>query len=162
MVEINVFNIEKDDDETQVILGHATFIKTAEDLYEAMINATPSVKFGIAFAEASGPCLIRSEGNDHSLRRLAEANMASIRAGHTFIILFKNAYPINVIKDIKDVGEVVSIHCATANPLQVVVAKTEQGTGIIGVIDGNSSRGVETLDDKDSRRRLLRNTGYKK
>src|SRR5438105_662573 len=114
--DIDVIKINKSDD-TQVILGHAGFIKTAEDLYEAMVNAVPGIKFGIAFAEASGPCLIRTEGNDKELEKLCATNMMKIAAGHTFIVMFKNAFPINVLNAVKNVNEVARIYCATANPI---------------------------------------------
>lgn len=161
MVNMEIMSIEKEDD-IQVILGHAGFIKTAEDLYEAMVNSVPGVKFGLAFAEASGPCLIRTEGNDGELRELAEKNMMKIAAGHTFIILFSNAYPINVLNSVKNVNEVARIYCATANPVEVIIAATDQGRSILGIVDGKASRGVETDDDVDKRRKQLRDFGYKK
>lgn len=160
MVDIEVIDIVKDS-ETQVILGHAGFIKTAEDLYEAIVNSTPNVKFGIAFAEASGPCLVRSEGNDLSLKKQSEENMLKIGTGHAFVIMMKNAYPINVTNAIKGVPEVARIFCATANPVQVLVAKTNQGRGIVGVVDGSASKGLEADDDKAKRKKLLRDIGYK-
>ncbi len=160
MLDTEVIKIEKDP-ETQLVLGHAGFIKTAEDLYEAMANAVPGVKFGIAFAEASGPCLVRSEGNDAELQRLAESNLLRIGAGHSFIILFKNAYPINVVNALKGVNEVVRIYCATANPVEVIVAKTDQGRAILGVVDGFASKGTESEEDKSKRRKLVRDLGYK-
>lgn len=159
-IEITIVKIEKDA-ETQLVLGHAGFIKTIEDLYEAMVGAVPTVKFGVAFAEASGPCLIRSEGNDADLQRLAESNLLKIGAGHTFLILFKNAYPINVANAIKNVSEVARIYCATANPVEVVVAKTDQGRAILGVVDGAASKGIEKEEDKAQRRKFVRNLGYK-
>ena len=161
MVEIEVVKILKKDDE-QIILGHAGFIKTAEDLYEAMVTAVPGVKFGLAFAEASGPCLIRTEGNDDALIRSAADNMLKIGAGHTFIILFKSAYPINLVNAIKQVHEVARIYCATANPVEVLVVKTDQGRSIIGVVDGSASRGIETPGDVAARRKFIRDIGYKK
>lgn len=161
MVEIEVVKILKKDDE-QIILGHAGFIKTAEDLYEAMVTAVPGVKFGLAFAEASGPCLIRTEGNDDALIRSAADNMLKIGAGHTFIILFKSAYPINLVNAIKQVHEVARIYCATANPVEVLVIKTDQGRSIIGVVDGSASRGIETPGDVAARRKFIRDIGYKK
>ncbi|MEM3781735.1 MAG: adenosine-specific kinase [Candidatus Micrarchaeaceae archaeon] len=160
MPDFEVVNIEKGTG-TQLILGHAGFIKSIEDLYEAMSGAVPSVKFGVAFAEASGPCLVRSEGNSESLRRLAEKNLLKIGAGHTFIILFEGAYPINVLNSIKHVSEVTRVYCATANPVAVIVAKTELGKGIIGVVDGAASKGIESEEDRKARKKLLRDLGYK-
>ncbi|MGC8671830.1 MAG: adenosine-specific kinase [Candidatus Micrarchaeia archaeon] len=159
-IDVDIVKIEKKQD-TQLILGHAGFIKTAEDLYEAMVNAVPSVKFGLAFAEASGPCLVRSEGNDEQLTRQAEQNMLRIGAGHSFIILFEGAYPINVLNSIKHVNEVTRVYCATSNPVEVLVAKTGLGRSIIGVVDGSASKGIEKSEDKASRRKLLRSIGYK-
>ena len=147
---------------TSAIVGHAGFIKTVEDLYEAMLCSVPGVKFGIAFAEASGPCLVRSEGNDESLRTQAEKSILKIGAGHTFLILFTGAYPINVITNVRNVSEVAAVYCATSNPVKVVVANIENDRSVIGIIDGSSSRAVEGKDDKQSRSRLLRDLGYKK
>lgn len=159
-MKTEIVRIEKEEG-LQVILGHAGFIKTAEDLYEAMANSVPGVKFGVAFAEASGPCLVRSEGNDPSLTRLAERNMLKIAAGHTFMILFKGAFPVNLTNAIKDVEEVTGIYCATANPVEVVVATTKLGRGIIGVVDGSASKGIEKGKDRSARRKFLRDIGYK-
>jgi len=147
---------------TSAIVGQAGFIKTVEDLYEAMLCSVPGVKFGIAFAEASGPCLVRSEGNDESLRTQAEKSILKIGAGHTFLILFTGAYPINVITNVRNVSEVAAVYCATSNPVKVVVANIENDRSVIGIIDGSSSRAVEGKDDKQSRSRLLRDLGYKK
>lgn len=160
MLDSEVVEVEKDA-ETQLILGHAGFIKTAEDLYEAMANSTPGIKFGVAFAEASGKCLVRSEGNDRELTALAGKNLLKIAAGHTFLILFKNAYPINVANAVKGVNEVAQIYCATANTIQVIVAKTRQGRSVLGVVDGEASKGVEKEEDKRERKKLLRDIGYK-
>jgi uncharacterized protein len=160
MTDIEIVDIAKDSD-TQVIIGHAGFIKTAEDLYETMVSSVPGIKFGMAFAEASGPCLIRSEGNDPVLKKQAEENMMKIAAGHAFIIMMRNAYPINVVNSIKAVPEVARILCATANPVQVVIAKTGQGRAIIGIVDGSASKGVETDDDRAKRKKFLRDIGYK-
>lgn len=160
MFDIGIVEIKKESD-TQIILGHAGFIKTTEDLYEAMVNATPKVKFGIAFAEASGKCLVRSEGNDASLVAAAERNMLKIAAGHTFLILFKEAYPINVVNAIKNVNEVAHLYCATANPVQVIIAKTGKGRSVIGIVDGSASKGIEKSTDKKERKKLLRDIGYK-
>jgi len=159
-METEIVEIEKEEG-SQVILGHAGFIKTAEDLYEAMADSVPGIKFGIAFAEASGPCLVRVEGNDPGLVGLAEKNMLRIAAGHTFIILFKGGFPINLTNAIKGVGEVTRVYCATANPVEVIVAVTKLGRGVIGVVDGSASKGVENEKDKSERRKFLRDIGYK-
>lgn len=144
-----------------LILGHSHFIKTAEDLYEALVNTVPAAKFAIAFNEASGPCLVRVEANDDELRRAAVENALTIGAGHTFVILLRQAYPINVLTRIRDAFEVCNIFCATANPLEVVLVETEQGRGVLGVIDGSSPRGVEGPDDIKHRREFVRRIGYK-
>ncbi|MDE1768837.1 MAG: adenosine-specific kinase [Candidatus Micrarchaeota archaeon] len=160
MADIQTVNIDKDP-ETQIIIGHAGFIKTVEDLYEAMMESSPGVKFGLAFVEASGACLIRSEGNDPKLKELAQSNAIRVGAGHTFVVLFKNAYPINVNNAIKDVSEVVRIYCSTANPVQVLVTETDQGRAILGIVDGYKPRGIEQEGDKEKRKKLLRDLGYK-
>ena len=144
-----------------VILGMAHFIKTVEDLYEALVNSVPDIKFGIGFCESSGPCLVRYEGNDEELKKLASRYALDLACGHCFIILMKKAYPINVLNKIKQVPEVCSIHAATANPLQVVIAETDQGRGILGVIDGMESKGIETEKDVIARKDFLRKIGYK-
>ncbi len=144
-----------------IIIGQTHFIKTIEDLYEIMVGAVPNMKFGIAFCEASGPCLIRKEGNDSDLTEVAVKNASSIAAGHTFVILMKDAFPINVLNAVKNCQEVCSIFCATANPVEVVVAETELGRGIMGVIDGFAPKGVENEDDIKARKSLLRKFGYK-
>jgi uncharacterized protein len=149
-------------DGTSAILGHAGFIKTVEDLYEAMVGSVPGVKFGIAFAEASGPCLVRSDGNDDGLRAQAETSILKIAAGHTFLILFAEAFPINVINNVRNVSEVAAIYCATSNPVQVIVANVGDGRSVIGVVDGLSSRAIESEDDKQNRSKLLRELGYKR
>jgi adenosine/AMP kinase len=158
-IEIVQIEIPKD---TNVIIGQAHFIKTVEDLYEALMNSLPNIKFGIAFCEASGKRLIRYEGNDEELIKLAIEQAKKIGAGHTFVIYIKNAYPINVLKYIKEVPEVIRIFASTANPLQVIVAETEQGRGILGVIDGNSPLGIEDEENKKERYEFLRKIGYKK
>ena len=145
-----------------IILGQTHFIKTVEDLYEAIVNTVPQMKFGLAFNEASGPCLTRVEGNDAELKAMAARNATAIGAGHTFVIALTEGYPINVLGRIKDVPEVCSIYCATANPVEVVVAETEQGRGVLGVIDGSSPKGVETEQDAQARRDFLRKIGYKR
>ena len=159
--EFECITIEKDED-TSAILGHAGFIKTVEDLFEAMVGSVPGVKFGIAFAEASGPRLVRSDGNDDALRGQAEDSILKIAAGHTFLILFTEAYPINVINNVRNVGEVAVIYCATSNPVRVLVAKVEDCRSVIGIIDGASPRAVESEDDKQNRSKLLRDLGYKR
>jgi len=144
-----------------LIIGMAHFIKSAEDLYEALVNAVPAIKFGLGFCESSGSCLVRHEGNDPQLRRLAAEKALEIGCGHSFIIILKNAYPINVLDKIKAVPEVCTIHAATANPLEIVIAETEQGRGIVGVVDGFRSKGIETDENIRERREFLRKIGYK-
>jgi len=148
-------------DGCNVILGQSHFIKTVEDLHEAMVNAVPNAKFGIAFCESSGPCLIRSEGNDSDLKQLASKTALQLSAGHSFIIFMRNVFPINVLDKVKSVPEVCNIYLATANPFQVILAETEQGRGILGVIDGFASKGVETEKDVRERKDFLRKIGYK-
>ena len=144
-----------------LILGQTHFIKTAEDLYEIVTTTVPNAHFGIAFTEASGPCLIRTEGNDDRLTALCVKNLQEIGAGHVFCIILRNAFPINILTPIKLCPEVCGIYCATANPVEVIVAETGQGKGIMGVIDGFSPRGVETPEDKAHRKEFLRKIGYK-
>jgi adenosine/AMP kinase len=148
-------------EDSNIILGQAHFIKAAEDLYEALVNAVPNIRFGLAFCEASGPCLVRHEGNDPELRRAASQHAFSLGCGHSFIILLKNAYPINVLDKIKQVSETCTIFAATANPLEVIVAETQQGRGIIGVIDGSKPKGTENEQDILERRAFIRKIGYK-
>jgi adenosine/AMP kinase len=147
--------------ETNIILGQAHFIKTAEDLYEALTNATPTIKFGLGFCESSGPCLVRSEGNDPELKQLAARKAIELSCGHSFLIIMKGGYPINVLDKVKTTPEVCSIFAATANPIEVVIAETEQGRGIMGVVDGSRSKGIETDADVQERRGFLRKIGYK-
>jgi uncharacterized protein len=144
-----------------IILGQTHFIKTAEDLYEILVGSSPHIRFGVAFTEASGPCLIRYEGNDPDLTQAAIATVENIGAGHVFAIVIREAFPINVLNSVKLCPEVCRIYCATANPLEVVIAETDQGRGIMGVIDGSSPKGVEQESDKAARKTLLRNFGYK-
>ena len=144
-----------------IILGMAHFIKTAEDLYEAMVNSVPDVKFGLGFCESSGPCLVRHEGNDEELRSLAAQKAFEIGCGHSFLIYLKNGYPLNVLDKIKEVPEVCTVYAATANPLEVIIAETAQGRGIIGVVDGSKSRGIESEADISERRQFVRKIGYK-
>jgi adenosine/AMP kinase len=148
-------------EETNCILGQTHFIKSIEDLYEALADSAPALKFGIAFCEASGPCLIRTEGNDENLIQTAAKNAMNIGAGHSFIVLMKNGYPINVLNRIKMIPEVTRIFCATANPVEVIIANTQQGNGILGVIDGNSPNGIEGEQDRNARKEFLRKIGYK-
>ncbi len=143
------------------ILGQSHFIKTVEDLYEALVNAVPTVKFGVAFCESSGPCLVRFDGNDPELKELASKTALELAAGHTFIAFMRDAYPINVLDKVKAVPEVCNIYLATANPFQVVLAETEQGRGILGVVDGYASKGIETEKDVAERKLFLRKIGYK-
>jgi uncharacterized protein len=145
-----------------IILGQSHFIKTAEDIYEAIVNTVPQMKFGVAFNEASGPCLTRVEGNDETLKVMAARNATALAAGHVFVIAMREGYPINVLGRIKDVPEVCSIFCATANPVQVVIAESEQGRGVLGVIDGAQPTGVEGAEDIEKRHRFLRMIGYKR
>ena len=147
--------------DANIILGHSHFIKTAEDLYEAVINTVPAAKFAVAFNEASGPCLVRVESNDDELRRAAIANAQAVGAGHAFVLLIRQAYPINLLSRVRDCFEVCNIFCATANPVEVIVAKTEQGRAILGVVDGSPPKGVETPEDVKVRREFLRKIGYK-
>ncbi|MBN2599062.1 MAG: adenosine-specific kinase [Candidatus Thermoplasmatota archaeon] len=163
-ITIKLIEIEKSD-ELNFILGQTHFIKSAEDLYEAMKNVVPSGKFGLAFCEASGACKIRSEGNDEALKKLAEKNAMNLGAGHTFLIFMKDCYPLNVLNAIKNVPEVCSVFCATANPTKVLVAESKQGTeigrGILGVIDGFVPKGIEDDKELNWRKEFLRTIGYK-
>jgi hypothetical protein len=160
-VDIRTIPVTKPED-VNFILGQTHFIKTAEDLYEILVSAVPGIKFGLAFCEASGACLIRSEGTDEEMVKLAVDNAKAIGAGHSFIIFLKNAYPINVLNQIKNCPEVCRIFCATANPCQVIIAESDQGRGIMGVIDGSSPKGGEDEDEKKWRHDLLRKIGYKR
>lgn len=159
-LEFEVVPIDKPQD-LNVIIGQSHFIKSVEDLHEAMTNAGGGIKFGIAFLEASGPCLVRSTGNDEKLTELARKNALKLGTGHAFIIFMENGFPINVLNNIKMVPEVCNIYCATANPVEVVVAKTALGRGIMGVIDGSPPKGVEGPDDVKTRHSFLRKIGYK-
>lgn len=148
-------------EEANLIVGQSHFIKTAEDLYEIMVTAVPQAKFGIAFCEASGPCLVRSEGNDKALQATAVQNAHALASGHSFVIVVKHAFPINVLNAIKQCPEVCTLYCATANPVEVIIAETKQGRGILGVIDGSKPKGTETEQDRDTRKTFLRKIGYK-
>jgi len=145
-----------------LILGQTHFIKTVEDVYEAIVNTVPQMKFGVAFNEASGPCLTRADGNDDALKAVAIRNASALAAGHIFVVVMRDGYPINVLGRIKDVPEVCSIFCATANPVDVIVAETERGRGVLGVIDGVPPKGIETAEDAEKRKGFLRMIGYKR
>jgi adenosine/AMP kinase len=144
-----------------IILGQAHFIKTIEDLYEAIVTSVPAAKFGVAFCESSGPCLVRHDGTDPELRNMAAKKALEIGCGHSFIIFLKNAYPINVLDKVKKTDEVCTVYAATANPLEAIIAETEQGRGIVGVVDGLKSKGIETEKDIKARKEFLRKIGYK-
>ena len=148
--------------DSNIIVGQTHFIKTVEDLYEAVVNTVPQGKFGLAFNEASGPSLTRSDGNDDELRNAAIRNAQALGAGHVFVLILRNAYPINLLNVVQNVPEVCSIFCATANPVEVVVAGTDQGRGVMGVIDGNSPKGVEGPAEVAARKDFLRKIGYKR
>ena len=160
-MEISIVRIETPEG-SNVILGMSHFIKTVEDIYEAMVNSVPNIKFGVAFCESSGERLIRMEGTDEELKKAAAKNMLRLGCGHSFIIFLKGAYPINVLNALKMVPEVCTIYAATANPLEVVVAESEQGKGILGVIDGQKPKGVEDEKEVEWRKNLLRKIGYKR
>lgn len=155
------YKIAVDADENMII-GMSHFIKTVEDIYELMVNASPSIKFGVAFCEASGPCLVRSDGNDPDLIAKAEKFAFDVGAGHSFFLLMKDGFPINVLPALKACREVCRIFCATANPVEVLIAETEQGRGILGVVDGATPKGIETDDDKKERVEFLQKIGYKR
>ncbi len=148
-------------EEYQLILGQSHFIKTVEDIHEALISSVPNIKFGLGFCESSGQCVVRHSGNDKKLRKLAAKKTYELSCGHCFLIFMKNAYPINVLNRIKQVPEVCSIFCATSNPVEVVIIETDQGRGIIGVIDGLRSKGIEKENDVKERKEFLRKIGYK-
>ncbi len=161
MLDLKLIKIKKPDD-VNLILGQSHFIKTVEDLYEVLMNTVPGIKVGIAFVESSGACKIRSEGNDPELKELASESALEIGAGHSFIVFIKNAYPINVLNAIKNISEVCSIYCASANPVGVIIAETQDGArGILGVIDGAKPKGIESDADIVWRKELLRKIGYK-
>ena len=159
-MELKLIPIENPD-ELNLILGQSHFIKTVEDLHEALVTAIPGVQFGLAFCEASGPALIRHSGTNEELEKLAIRNAEAIGAGHSFIVFLKDAFPINVMNAVKRVPEVCRIFCATANPIQVIIAEDVQGSGILGVIDGVSPKGIEGPDDISHRKEFLRTIGYK-
>ncbi len=159
-METKTVKIEKPA-EYNIIIGQSHFIKTVEDIHEAMVTAVPGIKFGMAFCESSGACLVRSTGTDDGLKKLAEKNALAIGAGHCFVIIMKDSYPINVLNAIKGIPEVCGIYCATANPVELVIAETEGGRGILGVIDGAKPKGVEDESGVKWRKDLLRKIGYK-
>ena len=158
---IETVAIEKPAD-ANIVIGQTHFIKSAEDLYEAMVNSVPSAKFGVAFCEASGPRLVRVEGNDDELKRCATENALRVGAGHTFFVVMRDAFPVNVLQRIREAPEVCNVFCATANEVAVVVAESSKGRGIIGVIDGQPPLGVETDNDAKERKEFLRKIGYKR
>jgi len=159
-MELKTVQIRKPED-VNLILGQSHFIKTVEDLHEALVNAVPGIKFDLAFCESSGPCLVRFSGTDPEMTELAKENALALSAGHSFIIFLCGAYPINVLNAVKMVPEVCRIFCATANPVEVIIAESAQGRGILGVIDGLASRGIEGEKDIAERKELLRRFGYK-
>lgn len=159
-VKLSVVPIQKPDD-LNVVIGQAHFIKTVEDLHECLVGSSPHVRFGIAFCEASGPCLVRRSGNADDLVELATVNAQAIGAGHVFVIFLREGYPVNVLNALKQVPEVCTVYCATANPLEVVIGETDLGRGVLGVIDGRPPAGVETTLDEADRKQLLRDIGYK-
>ncbi len=161
MLEFSSVRLEFPSD-ANIIVGQTHFIKSVEDLYEAVVNTVPQAKFGLAFNEASGPCLTRAEGNDDGLRDLAIKNAQALAAGHVFVLIVRNAYPINLLNAVQNVPEVCSIFCATANPVEVVLARSEQGYGVMGVIDGSAPKGVESAADATARHEFLRKIGYKR
>ncbi|HZQ24664.1 MAG TPA: adenosine-specific kinase [Terriglobales bacterium] len=161
MIEFKAVAMEFPED-CNIIVGQTHFIKSVEDIYEAVVNTVPQAKFGMAFNEASGPCLTRAEGNDEELRKMAIRNAQAAAAGHMFVLVVRNAYPINLLNVLQNVPEVCSIFCATANPVQLILANTEQGCGVIGVVDGSSPKGVEGPADVNTRKEFLRKIGYKR
>ena len=159
-MELKTVRIEKPED-MNFILGQAHFIKTVEDLHEAIVTTAPHIKFGLAFCESSGPSLVRFSGNDAGLVEIAQRNALALAAGHAFIIFLKDGFPVNILNAVKDVPEVCRVFCATANPVEVVIAETEQGRAILGVVDGLKSNGVESENDIRWRKDFLRKIGYK-
>ena len=159
-MELHVVPVDKPDD-MNVIVGQAHFIKTVDDIHEALAGVSAALRFGIAFCEASGPCLVRRSGNDEALVELATANALTIAAGHSFVVFLREGYPVNVLNQLQQVPEVCGIFCATANPVEIVVAESSMGRGIVGVIDGGPPAGVESEADVAERRQLLRTIGYK-
>jgi adenosine/AMP kinase len=161
MLELEAVAMEVPAD-SNIIIGQSHFIKTVEDIYEAVVNTVPQAKFGLAFNESSGPCLTRADGNDDTLKACAIRNAQNLGAGHTFVLVVRQAYPLNLLHAIRRTPEVVTLFCATANPVQVILAKNEQGRGVMGVIDGSAPKGVEGPEDVKARHELLRKIGYKR
>lgn len=159
-MEFKNVRIEKPPD-MNFILGQAHFIKTVEDIHEAVVSTNPGMKFGLAFCESSGPALVRFTGNDKNLIEIAKKNALSLSSGHCFILFMESGFPVNILNTIKNLSVVCTVYCATANPVEVIVAETEQGRGIMGVIDGTRSKGVETESDIKTRKEFLRKIGYK-
>ena len=159
-MELKIVKIEVPKD-AQLILAQSHFIKTVEDVAECLVNCVPIIKFGIGFCESSGPCLVRHAGNDSELENLATEYANNLACGHALVIFIRNAFPINVLPRLKEVPEVVNVFCATANPIEVIISETEQGRGILGVIDGSKSKGIETEKDIEQRKEFLRKIGYK-
>src|ERR1035441_1383809 len=160
-MELKLVPLEVPED-GNLILGQSHFIKTVEDIYEAIVNTVPQMKFAVAFNEASGPCLIRVDGNDDGLKALAAKNASAVAAGHTFVVVMREGSPINILASIKNVPEVCSIFCATSNPVEAVIAESDQGRGVLGVIDGFPPKGVETLEEAELWQSFLRMIGYKR
>jgi adenosine/AMP kinase len=161
MLELEAVAMEVPAD-SNIIIGQSHFIKTVEDIYEAVVNTVPQAKFGVAFNESSGPCLTRADGNDDTLKAVAIRNAQELGAGHTFVLIVRQAYPVNLLHAIRRTPEVVNLFCATANPVQVIIAKNEQGRGVMGVIDGSTPKGVEGPGDVKTRHEFLRKIGYKR
>ncbi len=161
MVQLDSVRMEFPSD-ANIIIGQSHFIKTVEDVYEAVVGAVPQAKFGLAFNESSGPCLTRCDGNDEELRTIAVRNAQALGAGHVFVLIVREAYPINLLNAIRNIPEVCSIFCATANPVEVILATSAQGRGIMGVIDGSSPKGIESAGDVAARKEFLRKIGYKR
>ncbi|MCK9573222.1 MAG: adenosine-specific kinase [Candidatus Omnitrophica bacterium] len=159
-MELELIKVNRPQD-LNIIIGQAHFIKTVEDIYETIISSVPNIKFGIAFCESSGKCLVRVEGNDEELKKIAADNAFVIGCGHSFFIILKEAYPINILNQIKNIPEVCRIFCATANPVELIIAKTSQGRGILGVVDGFAPKGIEAAEDVTWRKEFLRKIGYK-
>jgi adenosine/AMP kinase len=159
-MELRTVKIEKPE-ATNFILGQSHFIKTVEDVHEAIVQTNPSMKFGLGFCESSGPALVRWTGNDPTLIELAKKNALALSCGHCFILFMENGFPVNILNAVKNIPEVCSVFCATSNPVEVIIVETEQGRGILGVVDGMKSKGVETEADIQTRKEFLRKIGYK-
>lgn len=160
-MELELVKVNKPED-LNIIIGQSHFIKTVEDIYETIVSSVPGVKFGLAFCESSGKCLVRVEGNDEALKKIAADNAFNIGCGHSFFIILKDAYPVNILNQIKNIPEVCHVFCATANPVEIIIAKTPQGRGILGVIDGFAPKGIEGSEDVVWRKEFLRKIGYKR